>query len=50
MSTAGSGDVLSGIITGLLGYIENEFDATCAAAFVNAWQENSQREMKGKYQ
>lgn len=35
MSTAGSGDVLSGIITGLLGYIENEFDATCAAAFVN---------------
>ena len=35
MSTAGSGDVLSGIITGFLGYIENEFDATCAAAFVN---------------
>lgn len=35
MSTAGSGDVLSGIITGLLGYIENDFDATCAAAFVN---------------
>lgn len=35
MATAGSGDVLSGIITGLLGYIENEFDATCAAAFVN---------------
>ena len=35
MSTAGSGDVLSGIITGLLGYIKNEFDATCAAAFVN---------------
>lgn len=35
MSTAGSGDVLSGIITGLLGYIENEFDATVAAAFVN---------------
>lgn len=35
MSTAGSGDVLSGIITGLLGYIENEFDATIAAAFVN---------------
>lgn len=35
MSTAGSGDVLSGIITGLLGYIENDFDATVAAAFVN---------------
>ena len=35
MSTAGSGDVLSGIITGLLGYIENEFDATVAAAFIN---------------
>ena len=35
MSTAGSGDVLSGIITGLLGYIDNEYDATCAAAFVN---------------
>ena len=35
MSTAGSGDALSGIITGLLGYIENEFDATVAAAFIN---------------
>ena len=35
MSTAGSGDVLSGIITGLLGYIESEFDATVAAAFIN---------------
>ena len=35
MSTAGSGDVLSGIVTGLLGYIENEFDATVAAAYVN---------------
>ena len=35
MSTAGSGDVLSGIITGLLGYIDNDFDATVAAAFVN---------------
>ena len=35
MATAGSGDVLSGIITGLLGYIDNEYDGTCAAAFVN---------------
>lgn len=35
MSTAGSGDVLSGIIAGLLGYIDDEFDAACAAAFVN---------------
>lgn len=35
MATAGSGDVLSGILTGLLGYIDNEFNATCAAAFVN---------------
>lgn len=35
MATAGSGDVLSGIITGLLGYIENEYDATVAAAYIN---------------
>ena len=35
MATAGSGDVLSGIITGLLGYIENEYDATVAAAYLN---------------
>lgn len=35
MATAGSGDVLSGIITGLLGYIDDKFDATIAAAFVN---------------
>ena len=35
MSTAGSGDVLSGILAGFLGYIKNIYDATCAAAFVN---------------
>ena len=35
MSTAGSGDVLSGIITGFLGYIDDEFDAACVSAFVN---------------
>lgn len=35
MATAGSGDVLSGIITGLLGYITNEYDAAVAAAFIN---------------
>ena len=35
MATAGSGDVLSGIITGFLGYIDDEFDASVAAAYVN---------------
>ena len=35
MSTAGSGDVLSGILAGFLGYIPNAYDATCAAAFIN---------------
>lgn len=35
MATAGSGDVLSGIITGFLGYIDDEFDAARASAFVN---------------
>ena len=35
MATAGSGDVLSGIITGFLGYIEDEFDAVRVSAYVN---------------
>jgi NAD(P)H-hydrate repair Nnr-like enzyme with NAD(P)H-hydrate dehydratase domain len=35
MATAGSGDVLSGIITGFLGYIEDEFDSARVSAFVN---------------
>lgn len=35
MATAGSGDVLSGIITGFLGYIEDEFNAVKISAFVN---------------
>lgn len=35
MATAGSGDVLSGILTGFLGYIDDEFDATRVSAFVN---------------
>lgn len=35
MSTAGSGDVLSGIITGLLGYINDNHDAAVAAAYIN---------------
>ena len=35
MATAGSGDVLSGIITGLLGYIGNNHDAATVAAFIN---------------
>lgn len=35
MSTAGSGDVLSGIIAGLLGYISDNHNAAVAAAYVN---------------
>ena len=35
MATAGSGDVLSGILTGFLGYIDDEFDAARVSAYVN---------------
>lgn len=35
MATAGSGDVLSGILTGFLGYIDDEFDAARVSVFVN---------------
>ena len=35
MSTAGSGDVLSGIITGFSGYIDDEYDVAVVSAFVN---------------
>ena len=35
MATAGSGDVLSGIISGMIFQIENTFDAVVAACFVN---------------
>ena len=35
MSTAGSGDVLSGIISGFLGYIKNTYEASIAASYIN---------------
>ncbi|MBP3200536.1 MAG: NAD(P)H-hydrate dehydratase [Lachnospiraceae bacterium] len=35
MATAGSGDVLSGIITGFLGYMDDGFDVARVSAFVN---------------
>lgn len=35
MATAGSGDVLSGILSGMIFQIENSFEATVAACFVN---------------
>ena len=35
MATAGSGDVLSGIIAGLLGYVEDEYEAVVAGAYIN---------------
>lgn len=35
MATAGSGDVLSGIITGFSGYIDDEYDVAVVSAFVN---------------
>lgn len=35
MATAGSGDVLSGIITGFLGYIDDLFDASIVSAYIN---------------
>ncbi len=35
MATAGSGDVLSGIITGFSGYIDDEYSVAIVSAFVN---------------
>lgn len=35
MATAGSGDVLSGIISGMIFQIDNKFDAVVAACFIN---------------
>jgi len=35
MATAGSGDVLSGILTGILGYTDNMILATASAAYIN---------------
>ena len=35
MATAGSGDVLSGILCGLSGYLNSTFDIACAGAFIN---------------
>ena len=35
MATAGSGDVLSGILTALLGYVEDTAAAAAAAAYIN---------------
>ncbi len=35
MATAGSGDVLSGILLGLSGYLNSTFDIACAGAFIN---------------
>ena len=35
MATAGSGDVLSGIVTGFLGYIDDIFDASVVSAYIN---------------
>ena len=35
MATAGSGDVLSGILVGLSGYLDSTLDVACAGAFIN---------------
>ena len=35
MATAGSGDVLSGIVTGFLGYMDDIFDASVVSAYIN---------------
>ena len=35
MATAGSGDVLSGVLSGILGYIDNLYNATIAACYIN---------------
>lgn len=37
MATAGSGDVLTGIIVGMLGYIDDAFLATALAAYLNGY-------------
>ena len=54
MATAGSGDVLSGILTGILGYNDNVLLSTAASAFINgmageiAEEENSSITMTSK--
>lgn len=35
MATAGSGDVLSGILGGVLGYIDDNLSAACISAYIN---------------
>jgi NAD(P)H-hydrate epimerase len=35
MATAGSGDVLSGVLAATLAYVEDIFDATCLAVYIN---------------
>lgn len=37
MATAGSGDVLTGIIVGMLGYVDDAFKATALAAYLNGY-------------
>lgn len=37
MATAGSGDVLTGIIVGMLGYVDDAFHATALAAYLNGY-------------
>ena len=37
MATAGSGDVLTGILVGMLGYIDDEFLATSLASYINGY-------------
>lgn len=37
MATAGSGDVLTGILVGMLGYVEDEFFAAALASYINGF-------------
>jgi NAD(P)H-hydrate epimerase len=48
MATAGSGDVLTGLLAGLLAQGMEPFKATCAAAFLHGWAGDIARDKLGE--